>query len=329
MATPANTLNVDDPAIRESLADVIINYSPRMTPFFKALTRKRARSYIEQELVDDFNTHNTTARPYGNVYEFSERRNPERRQFVLQSIDDGYRVADEENQSRHAGFARRTLYEDMKHGIEQKIAIEKILVQLNQASDQPDSGNNFTGKTASLMAHFETNTVKNSAADTTAGADGGWDKATKEFAARTDADPTVAFTEQMLVDALNSLWKESEHGLMGIDVMMNLKQKQAFDKFTGITEFRTNLSGAGQAAIHAAADTYRHDAGTVKTMLNRWMRDRDVFCINRADICLYQYWMFRTTTLAKRGSLTERAIASSFALAVKGEKRHAGIFDLS
>jgi len=329
MAAPSNTLQIDNPALREALWNTISRIDPMDTPGFSGLTRFRARAYKEEILVDELNVHNTNFVPYGDQWSYSDRKSPERRQFVMGTITEGFSVADEENVSRHAGMGRRVAWEMRKLAIEQRIAIEKMLFAMNLASDTPDNGNSFKGQPASFMAQLETNVQFNSSAATTAGANGGWDDSTKEYSARTDANPTRAFTEKMLKDALNDIWKNAEGGLMGIGVMMNMKQKQVFDTFTGITEFRTNTMGQKQATILAAADTYRHDAGSVRTVLNRHMRDRDIFLCHKPGMRLYNFWMFRTHRRPKEGNNEGRVMTSSFALGLANEKRHGAIFDLS
>ncbi len=322
MATPTNTVNILNTSIMESLAKTISNVQPIDTPFVSSLSREGARSHIEEWQVDAYNSVVTTARPYGDDYTAEERVNPTRRQNVIQTIHRSFIVADEEEKAMSAGFNSRMTFEIMKCGVEQKIDIENILIKLNQASDIPTSSNSVTGKTASLMSFLETNVSAGAS-----GANGGWNSSTKEYAARTDGTQR-AFTETMLIDILGKLWQNSG-SINGVTIYTNIAQKQKFNAFDGIADLRKQTMGMGQATIVGAANVYVGDHGVTRVMLNRHMRDRDVFLTRNRQIKLKTYWMFRPRRLQVTGNNRRWGMSSSFTLCVKNEKEHGMIADLT
>lgn len=328
MATPANTVNIfdadgaQDPSIRESLADWVSNVEPNDTRMVSTLARERAMSHIPEWQIDAYNAENLTARPYGDTFEDEVRRNTERRKTTLQTIHRGFKVADEEDAVDHAGFTKRLNREKVKAMIEQKIDIEKIIVRENQAMNAPSGDNGITGQTPSLMAFLSTNTIKG-----VGGADGGWNATTKQYDARTNGTE-VAFTEDMLIDILSKLWTQSG-GISGIEVMTNDIQKNKFNKFAGIAAQRIQNAGMKQASVIGAADTYLSNFGQVTVVLNRHMRQREIFVVRPDKMMLKTFWWLRDKMRPSDGNYKSYAITSSFGLCVKDERAQAGIFDLS
>lgn len=322
MAAPTNTVNVLNTSVMESLSRRISDVTPTDTPFFSGIKRRSAKSYVEEWQVDELNDVVTTARPYGDDYSAETRRNPARRQNVLQTVWRSFTISDEEEKVRSAGFNSRMAFEIMKCGKEQKIDIENILINLNQASDIPTASNNVTGKVGSFMTWLETNTDRAGN-----GSDGGYSTSSKETDARTDGSRR-AFTETQLVEVLQDLY-ENAGGIQGNVIHTNVVQKAKFGAFDGIAPMRNPQAGKMQATIIGAANVYLSSFGSIRMMLNRHMRKREVLVVKSAGLELRTFFMFRPKYLAMTGNNRKFGMSSSFTLCVKNEKQHGMVADLT
>ena len=310
------------PTLRESLMNAIHNATPFDTRVLDMTSRSRAMSHKEEWLIDDFNVQGLSPASYGATYDNQARRNPERRQTIIQTNMMGFQVADEENAMRNAGFSNREMYDIAKAMKEFRIMKEKSIIGSNRASQAPSADNNTTGTTASFMAFLSTNT--DFAAD---GADGGWSAASKEHVARTDGTQR-AFTEKQLQSTLKKLY-EKAGGIEGCELMVNTSQKDAFNGFAGITSQEMANSRNKQAGFVAAANSYLSNFGSLSVVLNRHMRQRDAFIWRPSDCMIKTLWWMRARRRPVDGNFRSWGLSSSWAYCVKDERIHAGIFDLT
>ena len=256
-----------------------------------------AKSYEWTWNTDKLNVLPTTAESYGKNYETTARRVAEQRKNFSQLKTYAFPIADEEQRGDHYGFMSRMAYETGKAYKELRIVQEKLLVNVNQGSQAPSDSNQKTGKMAGLLVLAEDSNVNKHAA----GVNGAFTKSTGLYSARTDT-PDDADLRKLDADIFNSvadsLFDNSKvmgHGKM---LMMSRKQRRAAGSIlTGIAELRIQLNGKGENIVPQNIDGIKTDTGTYKLMINRWMRDKDIFFLNRMAYCVKQMWDIRARPL--------------------------------
>ena len=318
MAAPTNTVQVyESNTLREYLDRMIVNISPNMTPMLSRTKRRRARSIKVEYPIDSYGDHPTDAGSYGETYEYTPRPAPVRRTNQIQSIARAFIISDEEENSTHAGFSSRYVYEATKLGVEQRIAVEKICFMINQGAQVAASGNASVGKAASFLAQVD-DTVAHGGG---AGANGGWSTANAIFAARTDGTLRTA-TEDIFRGILDTLKVESDDGY-GKMVCVQANLKKVIAGFAGRIPLRSHVPQRAMTVLHDSVDVYKsvyNDLFMVK--YSRYTRNRDIIVYNPMRAVLYTFWFLRRRPIATTGNHRRFGMSSSFAIALTEPKAH-------
>ena len=144
-------------------------------------------------------------------------------------------------------------------------------------------------------------------------------------AARTDGTQRT-FTETMLKDVIQSVWTNGGTPKL---LMVGPFNKRIVSSFSGIAGIRFNVDGPKPSAIIGAADIYVSDFGNVSIVPSRFQRERDAFVVDPEYAAVSYLRNFQTEELAKTGDSQKKMIVVEYALKVRTEKAHGGIYDLT
>ncbi|TFI59108.1 head protein [Sphingomonas parva] len=317
MAVPINTTKTYDVAgRREDLTDVIHDVSPTDTPFMTAIGKGSA-SHTNHEWQTD-----ALAPADGDnaVLEGDDAANDAAAATVrlgnyTQLMDKVIQVSSSQRAADNAGRGDELSYQLMKRSKELKRDMETRLTG-NYPSVAGNAG--AARKCAGFEAWIQSNDSRGVGGASTAFA-GGLQAAATDGAAR-------PFTEQLLLDVMQSCWNEGGEPRL---VLVGGFNKRAASTFSGIaTQYREN-SGQKKATIVAAADVYVTDFGTVNIVASRFSRPRSALVVDPGMWKLCYYQRFRTEDLAKTGHSERKMLSVEFTLEACNEKSSGVVADLN
>ena len=322
MAQPTNLFDRYDAtlSVREDLANIIYNISPEDTVFMSNVGRDTSKQTFTEWQTDALAAASTTnaqiegddasadslaaTNRVGNYTQIS--RKVVATSGTLESVDT-------------AGYRSAMAYQLAKAASELKRDMETAIL-FNQAAVV---GNATTArKTAGLPAWLRTNVSKASDGGnpTMSSTNDGYPNA-----ARTDGTQRT-FTETMLKDVIQSVWTNGGTPKL---LMVGPFNKRIVSSFSGIAGLRFNVDGAKPSAIIGAADIYVSDFGNVSIVPSRFQRERDAFVVDPEYAAVSYLRNFQTNELAKTGDSQKKMILVEYALKVRTEKAHGGIYDLT
>ena len=322
MAQPTNLFDRYDAtlSVREDLANIIYNISPEDTVFMSNVGRDTSKQKFTEWQTDALAAASTTnaqiegddasadslaaTNRVGNYTQIS--RKVVATSGTLESVDT-------------AGYRSAMAYQLAKAASELKRDMETAIL-FNQAAVV---GNATTArKTAGLPAWLRTNVSKASDGGnpTMSSTNDGYPNA-----ARTDGTQRT-FTETMLKDVIQSVWTNGGTPKL---LMVGPFNKRTVSGFSGIAGIRFNVDGPKPSAIIGAADIYVSDFGNVSIVPSRFQRERDAFVVDPEYAAVSYLRNFQTNELAKTGDSQKKMILVEYALKVRTEKAHGGIYDLT
>lgn len=190
--------------------------------------------------------------------------------------------------------------------------IEYALVR-NQASDDGSAGT--ARATAGIEAMNFGNRTKTNTGATVPGFSGGL------WTAPTDGT-AVTFLEADLKSALASAWADGGDPSI---IMLSVTNKSRFDSFSGIATKYNEVKTATQADIIGAADVYVSSFGNHKVVLNRYMRDWSVQCIDPAYVSVATLRPIQQVELARTGDSEKRMLIWEGCLKLDSIDAHAQV----
>lgn len=326
MARVAGTTETfDGIGIREDLQDTIFNISPTDTPFLTMAKKLKAKNTLHEwqtdsltsgaasnRQIEGFDASYTTATPtsrLGNYCQISART---------------VKVSGTYDTVNKAGRSSEVAYQVAKEGKTLKNMIEYALVG-NQA------GSAGTGAVARSSAGLESwiggnRILAGGAANTTgttpvvtSGAPG---------TGPTDGTAAATLTEALVQSALTAAWTDGGDPSV---IMVGPYNKSMFATFAGANKFAGTYNtqrGSNQGLLLGAVDVYISDFGEHKVVLNRWQRDRTLFCIDPEYVGVAFLRPVTQTELAKTGDAENRMLLAEFCLVVQNPNAHAKVQDL-
>lgn len=149
MATPTGNMStsVNDPAVRESLLDIITNISPEIDPLYTGLAKQTADQPYHQWLTDTLNSVATNAQAEGADPDYAVRTNPSRKANYTQIIRRDVLVSESERAANTAGFRDRFQYEVKKAMKEWRRDAELAILRgsLNSGNTSASSARSMAG----------------------------------------------------------------------------------------------------------------------------------------------------------------------------------------
>lgn len=320
MAAPTNTATtLTQKGNREDLTDILERVAPEETPFYSNIgagqkatavyhewqTEDLATPSADNQVLEGDDTtsyeENVTVR-VGNHTEISKKA------FVVSGTQEAVKTA-----GRKSEIARHRAIK----GLEVKRDLEAAFLSGNASRSQSGTDARRSG---GILSWIETNESRGSG-----GASGG-------FSGTTTTAPTSgtqrAFTETLVKDVMQSLFTNSGNSKRR-QLYMSAAHKQAFSAFTGISEIRTQVSGAKQAIIHGAADMYMSDFGMLVAIPVAYGLTRDVLVIDPEYLGVSTLRAMKEEKLAKTGDNEKRHILCEKTLEVRNEKALGVVADLS
>ncbi len=309
--------------IAEDVEDIIYNISPTDTPVFTMASRGTAENTNHQWQTDALAAAATNRQVEGDDASFttatpttmlSNRTQIARKTLIISETADAVR-----KYGRDTEYA----YQIAKQGKEIKRDLELQLVT-NQASS---AGGATTARSA---AGLESMIAGNKVVPTTASAHTTPGYAGGDWAAPTDGTATGAgstLTEDTLKTALEQAWQDGGDTDL---IMSNTYQKKTIAGFSGANKFAGNYNDGGrsQGILVAGVSVYISDFGEHQIKLNRYMRQRTLFCLDTQYIKVAWLRRLKTTPLAKTGDAEKAFMRGEWTLVVGQPDAHAKVVDL-
>ena len=314
MAQPTNTFDsYDAVGIREDLSNVIYNVDPEETPFYTKVKKSKASNTLVEWQTDALRASAANAHIEGDATSANARSATTRLGNYTQIFKNAVVVPDTDEGLNKAGRGREIAYQVMKVAKEQKLDIEKALLDNNARV----AGNSTTARElAGAPAWLVTNTDF--------GANEGANPTGDGTDARTDETTTlIAFSQDRFDGVMQSIWEE---GGKPDTVLLSAFQMNKALAFTGNNNQRSTVQAGNERVIKSLA-VYVTPWGSVEFMPSRENRSRDVFIMqdNMWEVAVLR--PTKNVELAKTGDNTTRQVVTELTLKCLNEKSSGGIFD--
>ena len=311
MAQPTNTFDsYDAVGIREDLEDVIYDVSPEETPFYSACAKVKAANTLHEWQTDALRSSAANAHIEGDATTATARTATTRLGNYTQIFKNAVVIPDTDEGLKKAGRAAEIAYQMLKTAKEQKLDIEKALLDNNARV----AGNSTTARElAGAPVWLITNTSFGS---------GGADATGDGTDARTDGTQ-AAFSQTRFDSVMQSIW---EQGGNPDSVYLSAFQMNVALGFAGNNNQRSTVSAEDERVIKHM-DVYVTPWGTVEFIPSRENRSRDVFIMQDDMWAVGVLRPTKNIALAKTGDATTRQVTTELTLVCKNEKASGMIAD--
>lgn len=322
MAQPTNAYSQYDAVnINEDLEQIIYDISPYDVPFLSSLPKRKVSNVRHEWNTDSLAAAVTTNAVIEGDDVTLDASNPTTRvSNICQIMDKSVVVTGTNRAVDHAGYSDVLAYQLTKKGRELKRDTEATLLD-NQASVLGDD--TTARRLGSLNSWLTSNTSRGAG-----GADGGYSSTTSLTVAATDgtAGDLRTFTEDLIVSVQQQCY---ESGGNPTKMLMSPVQKTNFVSFEGIAPLRSNINqGNTPAQIIGNAEVYQGPFGKLEVVVDRFMRNREVFLIDPEYAALGQLRPMQQWEIAKSGDSEKRQMLHEITLVVENEGAHGVIADL-
>ena len=319
MAQPTNTFDsYDAVGIREDLQDIIYDVSPEDTPFYSKCKKIKAMNTLHEWQTDALRSSAANAHIEGDDTTANSRSATTRRSNYTQIFKNAVVIPDSDSGLKKAGRASEIAYQMLKTAKEQKLDIEKALLDNNaRVAGDSSTARELAGAPAWLITNTDF-----SSDGTPAGSDPTGDGTD----ARTDDSTQEAFSQTRFDGVMQSIWEE---GGKPNTVYLSAFQLNKALSFTGMNNQRSTIGASvgGTNAVINAVDVYVTPWGTVNFQASRENRSRDVFIMQDDMWSVAVLRPTKNSELAKTGDATKRQIVTELTLVCNNEKASGGIFD--
>ncbi|MCS5594804.1 MAG: DUF5309 domain-containing protein [Porticoccaceae bacterium] len=314
MAQPSNTFDsYDANGIREDLENVIYNISPEETPFYSSLKKTSASNTLHEWQTDSLRASAANAHVEGDDTTANAVSGTTRQGNYTQIFKNAVTVADTDEGLDKAGRSAEMAYQTLKIAKEQKLDIEKALLDNNARV----SGGSTTARELAGAPSWMTSNITNAGTGGASATGDGTD-------ARTDGTQTV-FSQADFDLAMQSIW---ENGGRPDSVYLSAFQMNKALGFTGNNNQRSNVQ-AGDEKVVKSLDVYVTPWGTVEFTPTRENRGRDVFIMQNDMWSAAVLRSTKNTALAKTGDSTKRQVLTELTLVCKNEAASGMVVDCS
>ncbi len=313
MAQPSNSLSTYSAKGNfEDLADVIYDVSKSETPFMSAIPKTKANGTKHEVQYDELDTATGGNAVIDGDDATTDTSNITTRIFNYTQISDKVvRITGSQEAVSSAGRASEMAYQMEMKMPALKRDVETTLLQ-NVAYV---SGNDTTArKTASAQTWILTNT--DIAADASAATGDGSDVHTDGTAR--------ALTETMFETVLGNAWDSGGNPTLGI---MGKNQKKQIAGFSG-NATRTHTGESKK--ITNTIDVYIDPLGNeIRLVPSRQCPADVVYFFDTEQVAFSVLRDFRSYDLAKTGDTDRKQMLVEYALEMRDQRGHGGIYDLS
>jgi hypothetical protein len=323
MAQVAGTTDTFDLiGIAEDVEELINNISPTDTPAYTMAKRLKASNVLHQWQTDSLAAAAANRAVEGDDSTYATASPTTMLANYTQILKKSVMVSGTADAVKKYGRKEEFAYQMMKRGKEIKRDIEFAMVQNQASSAGSTSVARSSAGLESMIAGNRVFPATTNSVGTTAGfAAGLW-------TAPVDGT-TAAFTETALVSALDAAW--SDGGDPSI-IMVNTAPKRTMATFGGATKFAgvsVNQGRTSQAVVLGGVDLYISDFGEHKVVLNRYMRQRTVLCLDPDHLAWAFLRPIKFEERAKTGDATRGELLAEGCLVVGNPDAHAKVQDVS
>lgn len=302
--------------LAEDFEDIINNITPSDTPLYSLAKKVKATGKYHQWQTDSLAAAAANKQLEGDDATFATAAATTVLGNYCQIARKTVQISGTYDAVKKYGRKSEIAYQLTKRGKELRRDMEYALVR-NQASDDGSAG------TARASAGFESwikgNNIKSNTGQTTPGFSSGI------VTAPTDGTATT-FLEADLKLALAAAWTDGGDPSV---IMMSVTNKARFDAFSGIATKYNEVKSSTQADIIAAADVYVSSFGNHKVVLNRYMSDNAVLCIDPDYVSVATLRPIMQEELAKTGDSEKRQIIWEGCLVVNNLDAHSKVSGVS
>jgi len=313
MAQPTNTFDsYDANGIREDLENVIYNISPEETPFYSSLKKTKASNTLHEWQTDSLRASAANAHVEGDDTVADAVSGTTRQGNYTQIFKNAVTVPDTDEGLDKAGRSAEMAYQTLKIAKEQKLDIEKALLDNNARN----AGSSSAARELAGAPAWMTSNITNNTDGTDPTGDG--------TDARTDGTAS-AFTQADFDGAMQSIW---ENGGRPDSVYLSAYQMNIALGFTGNNNQRSQVQ-AGDEKVIKSLDVYVTPWGTVEFTPTRENRGSDVFIMQNDMWSAAVLRPTKNTALAKTGDSTKRQVLTELTLVCKNEAASGMVVDCS
>ena len=322
MAQPTNSFSsYDAVGNRESLADVIYDWSLDETPFMSNIGRGSAKAKYQEWQTDALaSAVDTNAVIEGDDATLDASTATVRPGNYTQISDKTAVVTGTQEVVEKAGRASEMDYQVAKKSRELKTDIEKQML-----SNKPSVAGNDT--TARQSAGFES-WITTNADRGSGGADGGFAASVGGIVDAPTDGTQRAFTETILKNVMK---QRADSGATSktTQLYMGSHVKTVASGFVGIADLRSD-TGKAAANIIGAADMYLSDFGWVAFIYSPFSRPRSALFVDPDMVTMLTMKGrdFAMWDLNKTGDSEKKQILTEYTLKVYNEKAHGVAADL-
>lgn len=310
MAQPTNTFDrYDAVGVREDLADTIYNVAPYETPFFSKCRKVTAKQTYHEWQTDSLRSSAANAHIEGDDTAATAVAPTSRLGNYTQIFKNAFTLSETLESTDRAGRASEAAYQKVKYGREQKLDIEKALLDNNARV----AGNSTTARELAGVPVWLTS-------NTDAGT-GGADATGDGTDARTDGTAR-AFAESQMNSVLQSIW---ENGGKPDSVYLSAANQTIAAGFEGNAPRRHVDTGDGM--VNNFIDIYVTSWGRVEFIPSREVRARDVLVLQDDMWAVAQLRPMSSTKLAKTGDSEKYQMVCELTLEARNEASSGGVFD--
>lgn len=312
MAQPTNTFDsYDANGIREDLSDIIYDVSPEETPLLSSIAKVSASNTYHEWQTDALRSSAANAHIEGDDTSAEARTATTRLGNYTQIFKNAVVTAGTDAGLNKAGRGKEMAYQVVKVGKEQKLDIEKALMDNNARV----AGNSTTARElGGLGAWVKTNVTNVGTGGANPTGDGS--------DARTDGTQTV-FSQTDFDSAMQSIWEQG--GKPDMVVLSAFQMNKALG-FTGNNNQRSTI-GASDGKVANLLNIYMTPWGSVEFVPARENRSRDVWIIEKDKLAVAELRKMKNEALAKTGDSEKRQVVSECTLVVRNEKALGAVVD--
>lgn len=313
MTQPTNTFDTyDAKGIREDLEDIIYDISPEETPFYSMCSKMKASNTNHEWQTDALRSSGTNAHIEGDDTAAESRSPTTRLGNYTQIFKNAVVIPDTDEGVNKAGRGKEIAYQSLKIAKEQKLDIEKALLDNNaKVAGNSTTARELAGAPAWIATNTDIATAGSPADPTGDGTD-----------ARTDGT-ALALTQARLDNVMQQVW---ESGGKPDKVLLSSFQMNVALGFDGSNNARATIDASKTKVINAV-DVYQTPWGTVEFVMSRECRSRDVFVLQSDMWAVGVLRPTKNKELAKTGDSTKRQIVTELTLIAKNGKANGIVAD--
>lgn len=306
--------------LAEDVHDVIYDISPTETPVMSMAKRLKAEATNHEWQTDSLSAAALNKAIEGDDATYATAAATTMLSNRLMISQKTVMVSGTADRVKKYGRAAEMAYQIMKRGKELKRDIETAMCGMQGSSE---GGAATARQAAGLRAMIVNKRAASGTGTNTTGTVPGYSSSNWGLTA---ADGTaVTFVEADLKAALELAWTDGGDPSV---IVTNSKQKAAMSAFAGASAFQgfqVNQSKGAQGAIIAGVDYYVSDYGDHKVVLDRFIGQTGVLCLDPEYVGIAWLRPIKDVPLAKTGDAEKRQLICEWTTVAHNPDAHAQI----